>query len=445
MLKMIDQRHAALYTAIETALTEAKRLGVSAVSASASEGAGLSASVRLGEIDTIEQQRDRRMNLTIYVDGRKGSAASSDFSNNAIRDACVAARDIARHAGQDRFAGLAEPQYLAQDLPDLDLCHPWQLDTQKAVELATAAETTARQYDSRITNSDGASVNTYTGHFAYGNSHGFLGGWSSSRHSIDCTVIASDAHTMQRDYWYSITRDARDLEASEAIGRKAAKRALKRLGARPPKTCSVPVIFEQRVATTLFSHLLGAISGGAQYRKASFLLDQIDQRVFAEHVNLSEQPHLAKGLGSAPFDSDGVATNAHEIVSGGILRSYALSAYAARKLNLPPTGNGGGIHNLIVVSGNLNLAQLIAEMHEGLLVTELMGFGVNNVTGDYSRGASGFWVSGGEIQYPIEEATIAGNLKDMFRNIIAIGNDIELRGNIRTGSMMIAEMTVAGH
>lgn len=445
MMKHIDEEHQALYTAIDTALSEAKRLGVSAASASASEGAGLSASVRLGEVETIEHHRDRRLNLTVYLDGRKGSAASSDFSATAIKEAGAAARDIARHAGQDEYAGLADPQYLAEQLPDLDLNHPWPLDTEQAVELATACERAARQCDSRITNSDGASVNTYAGHYAYGNSQGFLGGWSSSRHSIDCTVIASDGDGMQRDYWYSLARDARELEPSETIGRKAGERALKRLGARRPATCSVPVVFEQRVATSLFSHFLSAISGGAQYRKASFLLDRLGQAVFADHIDISEQPHLAKALGSAPFDSDGVATTAHDIVRAGTLASYALSAYAARKLKRAPTGNGGGVHNLIVAPGGSSLADLLKEMDEGLLVTELMGFGVNNVTGDYSRGASGFWISGGEIQYPVEEATIAGNLKDMFRNIVAVANDIELRSNIRTGSVLIAEMTVAGY
>jgi PmbA protein len=439
-----DHDHQGLYAAIEEALRLARRKGASEASASASRGAGLSVSARLGEVDTVEHQRDQRLRLTVYFSGRKGSAASADLRSAAINDAVSAACEIARHAGEDPYAGLPKPVYLATEIPELELDHRWAIDATTAADLALATERIALEYDPRITNSDGAGVASYAGHYAYGNSHDFLAGWSSSRHSIDCTVIAEDDNGMQRDFWYTVARDPAALEAGDQIGKRAAQRALARLSARKPSTCTVPVLFENRVAAGLLANFLAAISGGALYRKSSFLLDKLGQSIFPDWFTATEQPHIRRALGSAPFDSDGVATRAHRIVENGVLVSYALSAYAARKLDMTPTGNGGGVHNFVVEPPGKPFAELLSDMHEGFLVTEMMGFGVNTVTGDYSRGASGFWVVGGEIQYPVEEATIAGNLADMFTGLLAVGDDVELRGNIRTGSLLIDKMTVAG-
>jgi PmbA protein len=432
-----------LESIVQQVLDYARAEGATSAEADIGIGKGLSVTVRMGELEAIEHQRDKGLGITVYVDQRKGSASTTDFSTQAIKDSVLAACTIARNASSDKHAGLIAAEYLATEIPDLDLYHPWKITPDQATELAIECETAARQSDSRITNADGTLVNSYSGNHVYGNSHGFIGGWNWSSHLLDCTVIA-DENGMQRDGWYSKARDAEDLEDTQEIARKAAQRTVAKLGARKLTTRQTPVLFEASVAGSLFSAFIGAISGGALYRKASFMLDKINQQVFAQHINIHENPFLPKAMGSAAFDSDGMATRAHDIVKDGILQSYVLSAYSARKLNLTPTGNAGGVHNLFIEPGNQNLDKLIKTMHSGLLVTDMIGFGVNQMTGDYSRGASGFWIENGEIQFPVEEITVAGNLLEMYMQIVTVGNDVDARGNTRTGSVLIENMTVAG-
>lgn len=428
---------------VQQVLDIARAEGASSAEADIGTGEGLSVTVRIGELETVEHQRDKGLSVTVYVGQRKGNASTTDFSEQAIRDSVCAACTIAKNASADEFAGLVDAEYLARELPDLDLYHPWEISPEQATELAIECETVARQYDTRITNADGTLVNVYSGKHVYGNSHGFIGGWDWSSHLIDCTVIAED-NGMQRDGWYSKARDPDDLEKITIIGEKAAKRTIERLGSSKLSTRQAPVLFEAPVARGLFTALIGAISGGALYRKASFMLDKIDQQVFAEYMHIYENPFVPKAMGSAPFDSDGMATRARDIIKDGILQKYVLSAYSARKLNMPPTGNAGGVHNLFIEPGEQGLDSLILTMHTGLLVTDMIGFGVNQITGDYSRGASGFWVENGEIQYPVEEITVAGNLLEMYMQIVAVGNDVDTRGNTRTGSVLIENMTIAG-
>ncbi len=428
---------------IQQVLECARSEGATAAEADIGIGEGLSVTVRMGELEIIEHQRDKGLGVTVFMGQRKGSASSTDFSRQAIKDSVHAACTIAKNASADEYAGLIAPEYLARDIPELDLYHPWEITPVQATELAIECESVARHCDKRISNADGTLVNSYTGRHAYGNSHGFSGGWDWSSHVIDCTVIA-DEGGMQRDGWYSKARDATDLEDIQTIGRKAAERTLARLRAKKLSTRQVPVLFEAPVASSLFSALVNAISGGALYRKASFMLDKIEQQIFAEHIHVYEDPRVPKGMGSAPFDADGMATRRQDIVRDGVLHTYLLSAYSARKLKLTPTGNAGGVHNLFVAPGTQDLDALVKSMHTGLLVTDMIGFGVNQVTGDYSRGASGFWVENGERQYPVEEITIAGNLLEMYRQIVAVGNDVDARGNIRTGSILIENMTLAG-
>ncbi len=425
-------------------LEAARHQGASAAEAALTLGTGLSVTVRMGEVETVEHHRAKDLGVTVYLGHRKGSASTSDLGSAAIRETVAAACGIARHASEDEFAGLVESELMARDIPDLDLYHPWELAPEQAIVLANECERAARAKDPRIRNSEGATVSAHAGVYAYGNSHGFRGAWASTRGSISCTVIAEDASGMQRDHWYTLSCNPRDLEAPAQVGEIAASRALRRLGARRLATQSMPVLFEAAIARSLFAHFINAISGGNLYRKTSFLLDHLDRQVFAEHVNIEEQPHLKQALGSAPFDNDGVATTARTLVTSGVLEGYVLSGYSARKLGLRPTGNAGGVHNLIVHPGSLDREGLLNRMGTGLLVTELMGFGVNLVTGDYSRGASGFWVERGEIQFPVEEITIAGNLREMFLSVVEIGRDVDERGNIRTGSVLIESMTVAG-
>lgn len=435
---------AALQALIGQVLEQARRRGASSAEASAGTASGLDVNVRLGEVDTLEHQRDKQLAITAYLDGRKGSATTSEFSPAALEETVAAALAIARHASEDPYAGLVDPRHLASRVPDLDLDHPWDLDPDRAVALARDCEAVALEQDPRIRNSEGASVASTRGTQAYGNSHGFSGAWSATRHSISCTVVAQDAGGMQRDYWYSVARDPGALDSAHAVGLTAAERALRRLGARSMPTTEVPVLFEARAATTLFGHFISAVSGGSLYRRASFLLDCLGRQVFAPGVHIEEQPHLPRALGSAPFDGDGVATRSRSLVDGGVLQGYVLSAYSARKLGMEPTGNAGGVHNLVVRPGELDLPGLLKLMGRGLLITDLMGFGVNGVTGDYSRGASGFWVENGSIQYPVEEITVAGNLKRMFMDIQAVGREVDTRHNIRTGPVLIGRMTVAG-
>ncbi len=440
---LLDNR-ADLIQIIDAVLTQAKQLGASAAAVDIGTGAGLSANVRQGQIDTLEYERDKGLNITVYIDGQKGNVGSSDFSERAVRESVQAACRIAKYASPDQHAGLAAAALMATEVPDLDLYHPCTISPEAAIELAIACERQAFASDQRISNSDGTTFNTYSGLHLYGNSHGFIDGWNWSSHSMSCTVIASDKQGMQRDGWYSKSRDFNDLQSIEEIGKTAASRTIARLGARKLSTRKTPVIFEASVAAGLFSAFISAISGGSLYRRASFLLDKKGERVFADHVTIRERPHLLKALGSVPFDDDGVATRARDIVCDGVLQDYVLSAYSARKLGLQTTANAGGVHNLVISSGGNNLAELIKDMGEGLLITDMIGFGVNQVTGDYSRGAAGFWIENGELAYAVEEITVAGNLTDIYQNIVAIGNDVDRRCNILTGSVMIDGMTVAG-
>lgn len=434
----------ALQEQVETILAEARRQGASACEVAVSAGQGLSTTVRQGEVETVEFNRDQGFGITLYVGQRKGSASTSATGIEAIRETVAAALAIAKHASEDECAGLADAALMARELPELDLYHPWSITPEQAVEQALACEAAAFAADTRIKNADGTSLNTHQGCRVYGNSHGFVGGYASTRHSLSCVMIAEGEGQMQRDYWYDVNRQGELLADAAGIGRRAAERAVSRLGARPVPTCEVPVLFAAELAGGLFSHLLAAISGGNLYRHSSFLEGALGQRLFPEWLSLDERPHLPRALGSAAFDGDGLATYAKPFVEKGELVSYVLGTYSGRKLGLPSTANSGGVHNLFVTHGDEDQQALIRRMGRGLLVTELMGQGLNLVTGDYSRGAAGFWVENGEIQFPVQEVTIAGNLRDMFRQIVAVGRDLERRGNICTGSVLIEKMTVAG-
>lgn len=428
----------------ELVLDEAKRQGATSAEVDVSVNSGLSVTARLGAVETLEHHKDQGVAVTVYLGTRKGSSSSSDLDAGALKETVRAACRIARYTAEDECAGLADAALMAHDYPDLDLDHPWNLSAEQAIGLAIECETAARDTDPRISNSEGATVSHLRGTAVYGNTHGFIGGYRATRHSLSCAVIGQQMNHMQRDYWYSVARDSRLLDSPQTVGRIAAERTLKRLGARRLGTCQAPVLFEAGVARSLLGHFVGAVSGGALYRKASFLLDHAGKQVFPNFVHIHEQPHLKRALGSAPFDDEGVATQPRDLVIGGVLQGYVLSSYSARRLGLKSTGNAGGVRNLIIDPGTCDLAGLMKQMDTGLLVTELIGHGVNMVTGDYSRGAAGFWVEGGEIQYPVEEITIAGNLKDMFLGLQAVGNDIDKRGNIRSGSILIERMTVAG-
>jgi PmbA protein len=433
-----------LKTIVQSILDEAKNQGASAAEAGLSQESGLSVTARLGDVETIEHHRDQGLGVTVYFGQRKGSASSSDLSPVSIRETVSAACSIARYTSEDEYAGLPEKDQLATEFLDLDLNHPWNLRADEAIALAIECENAARGYHAEISNSEGASVNTHQGIRVMGNTLGFLQGYASTRHSLSCSVLAQRGDSMQRDYWYTIARDAHNLEPAVDVGRKSAERALRRLQSRSLSTRQCPVMYAAEVASGLLGSFIGAISGGSLYRKSSFLLDALDTQVLPEFVRIHEQPHLKGALGSANYDGEGVATQTRDIVSGGILRGYVLSTYSARKLGMRSTGNAGGVHNLTIDPGELDYQGMLKQLHTGLLVTELMGQGVNMVTGDYSRGAAGFWVENGEIQYPVEEITIAGNLKDMFKNIVAIGNDVDYRGNIRTGSILVERLSIAG-
>lgn len=436
----------ATYTAIiESAIAEAKAQGATAAEASVGVETGLSVSVRMGDVETLEYHHDKGLGVTIYIGNSKGSANTSDLSADAIRAAVRAACGIARHTAADQYSGIADRDLLAWDYPDLDLCHPWAVTAEQAVELALECEGVARGFDPRIVNTEGASVSTHQGFHVYGNSHGFVGGYPSSRHSLSCTVIGEDANGgMQRDYWYTTSRRSSEMESAEAVGKRAAERTVARLNARRLPTGQVPVLFTSEVASGLIGHFLRAVGGGSLYRKTTFLLDSLNTQVFPDWLHMYEEPHIRGALGSAPFDGDGVATHAHDLVRDGVVKSYILDVYAARRLGMRTTGNAGGVHNLTVRGGDLDRDALIKQMNRGLVITELMGQGVNGVTGDYSRGASGFWVENGEIQFPVEEITVAGNLKDMYKNIVAVGNDIDPRRSMKVGSILMDKMTVAG-
>ena len=431
---------------VQRALDEARAAGATQADVGISVDTGLSVGVRLGEVETLEYQRDRGMGVTVYVGQRKGSATTGDLTSNSIAETVRKAVSIASFTAEDEYAGLPDPDTLARDIPDLDLNHPWDLEAEAAIELARRCEAAALAVDPRITNSEGASLATHRGLRVYGNTHGFLGGFPSTYYSVSCVVMGQDGDSQERDYWYTAARDWRALEDVEAVGRRAATRTAERLGARRIATTRAPVLFVPELARGLIGHFLGAIRGGAQYRRSSFLLDAAGTQVFPSFVNLAERPHLPRALGSAPFDGEGCATRDRELVAGGVLDGYVLNTYAARKLGLKTTGNAGGVHNLLVQPGPHaeDYAALLKRMGRGLVVTELMGQGVNGVTGDYSRGAAGFWVENGALQYPVSEITIAGNLRQMLKGIVAIGTDVDARGSIRTGSILVDEMTIAG-
>ncbi|MGV6474674.1 metalloprotease PmbA [Azotobacter vinelandii] len=429
---------------VERILAESARQGATACEVSVSIEQGLSTTVRQGEVETVEFNRDQGFGITLYLGQRKGSASTSATGEEAIRETVAAALAIARHASEDDCAGLPDAGLMPDELPELDLFHPWAIAPEQAIERALECEAAAFAADPRIRNADGTSLNSHQGCRVYGNSHGFVGGYASTRHSLSCVMIAEGEGQMQRDYWYDVNRIGEALADPQTIGRQAAERAARRLGARPVPTCEVPVLFSAELATGLFGHFIAAITGGNLYRHASFLEGALGEQLFPEWLSLDERPHIPRALGSAAFDADGLPTRAKHFVEQGRLASYALGTYSGRKLGMPSTANAGGVHNLFVTHGDEDQAALIRRMGRGLLLTELMGQGLNLVTGDYSRGAGGFWVENGEIQYPVQEVTIAGNLRDMFRRIVAVGNDLEHRSNICTGSVLVERMTLAG-
>jgi len=436
-----------LCTIVADALARARENGATECEAEVSEGYGQSVTVRKGTVETIEHNRDKGLGVTVLIGKQKGYASTSDLTRKAIVDTVDAALSIARFTAADEANGLADPALLARadDIRDLDLFHPWDLPVEQAIGIARRCEAAAFRLDPRITNSEGATVSSQHSQFMLGTSAGFLGGYPSTRHYIACSVIAQEGDSMQRDDWYSTTRSPGDLAKPAAIGDYAGRRALARLRSRKIGTREARVLLEAPVASGLIGHFVSAVSGGNLYRKASFLLDSLGTQVFSPTVNLREEPHKRRGQASTCFDDDGVLTQSRDVVRDGVLQGYFLGTYSARKLAMHSTGNAGGNHNLVLAPGDKDLVGLLREMGTGLLVTELMGQGINLVTGDYSRGAAGYWVENGEIQYPVEEITIAGNLRDMFRNIVAIGNDMLARGSRECGSVLIEGMTVAGN
>jgi len=434
-----------LINVADKAIEMAVAAGATAAEVSLGNGAGLSVTVRQGEVETIEYNRDKSLGISVYFGHRSGSANTTDYGDEALQRCVDAASNIARFTEEDEFGGLADVDKLATEFPDLDLYHPWEVEMEQAIDIATRCEQTALEYDKAISNTEGGSLSSHYGSDVYANSLGFCGISRSSHHSISSSVLVGSGDRMQRDYWYDSCRHRDDLMSPEVVGRETARRALRRLDARKMQTGNFPVIYEAPVAASLFSHFTSAINGAALYRKASFLLDSKGAQIFPENIRIHEQPLLPRASGSAAFDKEGVATRTHDLVRDGILMDYVLGSYSARKLGLETTGNAGGVHNLTIDSTtDGNLADMISDMGTGLVVSELIGHGVNNVTGDYSRGAFGFWVENGEIQYPVQELTIAGNLRDMFRAIAAVGADVDARRGTRTGSVLISNMTIAG-
>ena len=426
-------------------LDRAKVLGATAAEVEISTSLGQDVTVRLGEVETIEHNRDKGLGITVYIGQKRGNASTTDLSREAIERTVKAALAIAKYTAADEFAGLADVDRLARPpFTDFGLYYPWKLAVEDAIDLGKRMEAAAFAVDKRINNSEGASVSTYESDFIYANSAGFIGGYPTTRHSASCTMIATSKQGMQRDYWYAMARDQQNLESAEAIGRRAGERTVARLDAKKIASCEVPVLFEATVASGLIGSFVGAVSGSALYRKASFLQDSIGETIFSPIVSIREDPAILGGLASGPFDGEGVTTVARDVVKDGVVQGYFLGSYSARKLGMQSTGNAGGNHNLIVTPGELDFAGLLKKMNRGLVVTELMGQGVNGVTGDYSRGAAGFWVEGGEIAYPVEEITIAGNMKQMFKDIIAIGNDELALGSKRVGSVLLERMAIAG-
>lgn len=430
---------------IARALDEAQVRGASQAEAAVSQDTGLSVGVRLGEVETLEHQRDRSMGITVYFGHRKGSASTADFSAEGMRATVAKACSIARFTAEDACSGLADAELMASATLKLDLAHPWDLTAERAIDIARSCESAALAFDPRINNSEGASLSTHQGLHVYGNTHGFVGGYPTTSHTLSCVVLAGTGEEMQRDYWYSSARDWIELEKADVIGRESARRTLARLGPRKLSTRRAPILLVPEIARGLIGSFIAAIRGSSQYRQASFLLNCVGQQVFPRGFAISERPHIPKGMGSAPFDDEGVATRDRELVADGVLMGYILSSYSARKLGLKTTGNAGGTHNLIVTANAAGgRDELLAKLGTGLIVTELMGQGVNIVTGDYSRGATGFWVENGAIQHPVAEITIAGNLREMLQGIVAVGDDVDTRGGVRVGSVLLDEMTIAG-
>jgi PmbA protein len=439
---------AELESLARAALERARRASASGCDCDVSEGYGLSVTVRKGRPDTIEHNRDRSIGVSVYFGERpkvrRGHASTSDFSRAALEQTVDAAAAIARHTAEDDCAGLPDPALLAREQPDLDLFHPWDVSTEEAVDLARRCEAAAFAVSKKIRNSEGATVSAQQTQFVFANSLGFVGGFAGSRHWLSCAVIAEDRGLMQRDDWYSASRVPGKLAEARALGRYAGQRAAARLGARKIATCQAPVLFEAPAAVGLIGHFVSAVSGGNLYRKTSFLVDSLGKQVFSPLVSIDERPREAQGMASSAFDEEGVATIERPIVRAGAVEGYFLGSYAGRKLGMKSTGSAGGHHNLVVRTGKLDFRGMLREMKRGLLVTELLGQGVNPVTGDYSRGAAGYWVEGGEIAFPVEEITIAGNLQQMFRQIAAIGSDVVVRSGRSTGSILVESMTIAG-
>jgi PmbA protein len=405
---------------------------------------GLSVTVRMGELESVERQRDRGLAITVYRDKCKGSASTTDFSATSVEDTVRKALSIGSFTAADEYAGLADAELMAKSPKDLDLYFPWQVDVDQATDLALRGENAARSFDARIANSEGASVSSGVGQRVYANSHGFVGSYPTSSHSMSCSVLAKAEDSLERDYWYTVSRHPDDLETPESVGEEAARRALRRLDARTLSTRRVPVLYPAELAKGLFGHLIAAVRGTAQYRRASFLLDAVGQEILPPFIDIEEDPWIPRALASAPFDAEGVQTRQRQLVARGVLQGYVLSSYSARRLGLATTGNAGGVHNLLVKPTAGTLADLIKDCDEAFVVGELLGQGVNTVSGDYSRGAAGFWVERGAIVHPVHEVTIAGNLKDLFRGIQAVGSDIDVRGTVRCGAVRVDGLTLAG-
>jgi PmbA protein len=427
------------------ALKTAKEKGASHAEIACSMSEGFTVNIRLGEVETIEYHRDKGIDITVYFKNQSGSASTTDINQQSIENAVDAACSIAKATGSDPCHGLADPELMARQYPDLDLYYPWKIDVNQAIDLAKNCENKGRSLDPRITNSEGASVSQHKGFYLYANTHDFMGNYFSSRHSIQCSLLAESQGNKERDYEFTIARDPKELMKPEEVGEKAAKKTLARLDAQKLSTRQTPVIFAAHIACGLLGHLVGAIRGHSLYRESSFLLHCLEKPVFPDYIDISENPHILKALGSAPFDGEGVFTRAQAFIEKGVLKNYILESYSARKLHMKPTGNSGGVHNLLIkptIPGGLE--DLLKTMDTGLLVTEVMGQGVNIVTGDYSRGAAGFWIEKGQIQYPVHEITIAGNLREMFLHLLAAGSDVDKRGGLWSGALLIENMTVAG-
>lgn len=425
-------------------LSLARKEGATSAEVAINSGKGFTVNVRLGELETIEHHQDKKMEIGVYFDHKNGAITTSDFDEPALEQAVKKACSIAKLTHTDPCTGLADKDTMAFDYPDLNLYHPWNITEKEATELAINFEKSARAEDKRIVNSEGASVLTYNGNYTYANSHNFIGSYLSSSHTITCGLVASDGHEMQRDFEYTSARDPQDLIDVTALAKKVANNTVARLGARKISTRQCPVIYSPEVARNLIASFLTAIHGGKIYRKTSFLVDSLEQEVFPNYITLTEHPHLPKAHGSAPFDAEGARTYDKDFVRNGVLKSYILDSYSARRLGMKATGNAGGAHNTFVSPTVETQAELIKRMSSGLIITELMGQGVNYVTGDYSRGAFGYWVENGEIQYPVQEITIAGNLKKIFKDIQGVANDVDRRGNIHTGSILVGNMIIAG-